>query len=127
MVFGVQDAMVVLVHGLAYFKHGNLLRFFCSLGKNTFTICIICCIYLVSKYIAQKMKFSIKDFLKFSIVDLVTFTEEIFNEKLHFCAVVVTRIEPLVDDFLTLRFDISVLGSSYLIFGKYLPIFLTFT
>ena len=56
------------------------------------------------------MKFSINDFLKFSIVDLVTFTEEIFNEKLHFCAVVVARIEPLVDDFLTSRFDISFFG-----------------
>ena len=45
---------------------------------------------------AQKMKFSIKDFfnkcnqirsfLQFP-VDLVTFTEEILNGKLHFCAV----------------------------------------
>ena len=37
----------------------------------------------------QKMKFSIKDFfsksdqIKHFPVDLVTFTEEIFNEKLH--------------------------------------------
>ena len=31
---------------------------------------------------AQKMKFSIKDF--FSKADLVTFTEEILNAKLHF-------------------------------------------
>ena len=32
------------------------------------------------KYTAQKMKFSIKGF----ILDLVTFTEEILNGKLHF-------------------------------------------
>ena len=34
--------------------------------------------------IAQKMKFSIKDFFNKSDADLVTFTEEIFNGKLHF-------------------------------------------
>ena len=33
-------------------------------------------------YTAQKMKFSVKDF--FSKCDLVTFTEEILNGKLHF-------------------------------------------
>ena len=36
------------------------------------------------KRIAEKMKFFIKNF--FSKYDLVTFTEEILNEKLHFCA-----------------------------------------
>ena len=35
-----------------------------------------------AEYTAQKMKFSIKDF--FSKYDLVTFTEEILNGKLHF-------------------------------------------
>ena len=50
---------------------------------------------------------------------------------------VVARMEPLVDDFLTLRFDICFLTSSketweklrsrYLIFGKYSPVFLTLT
>ena len=42
---------------------------------------IILSIYF-KKGIAEKMKFSIKDF--FSKCDLVTFTEEILNEKLHF-------------------------------------------
>ena len=38
---------------------------------------------------AQKMKFSIKDFFSKcdQIRDFVTFTEEILNGKLHFCAV----------------------------------------
>ena len=51
------------------------------------------------EYTAQKMKFSIKDFFskcdhnpRFS-VDLVTFTEEIHNEKLHFlCSDIFTTI-----------------------------------
>ena len=33
---------------------------------------------------AQKMKFSIKDFFNKFPADLVTFTEEILNGKLHF-------------------------------------------
>ena len=34
------------------------------------------------------MKFSVKDFfIKFDHADLVTFTKEILNGKLHFCAV----------------------------------------
>ena len=39
-------------------------------------------------YSAQKMKFFIKDFFNkcYQTADLVTFTEEIFNGKLHFCA-----------------------------------------
>ena len=44
---------------------------------------IILSIYF-KKGIAEKMKFSIKDF--FSKCDLVTFTEEILYEKLHLCA-----------------------------------------
>ena len=39
--------------------------------------------YLVWSYTSQKMKFSIKDFFSISS-DLVTFTEEILNGKLHF-------------------------------------------
>ena len=54
---------------------------------------------VVIEFAAQKMKFSVKEFLsklgqirKF-LVDLVTFTEEILNGKLHF----------LCSDFLTLN------------------------
>ena len=43
---------------------------------------------------AQKMKFSIKDFFskcdQIADSDLVTFTEDIFKGKLHFCAVTVS-------------------------------------
>ena len=38
---------------------------------------------------AQKMMFSIKDFLRIALADLVTFTEEIINGKLHFLLSVV--------------------------------------
>ena len=48
---------------------------------------------------AQKMKFSIKDFLSKLLqetADLVTFTEEIFNGKLHFlCSVHYTSLNKL--------------------------------
>ena len=49
---------------------------------------------MVQIFTAQKMKFSIMGF--FSKCDqirrkLVTFTEEIFNGKLHFCAVTVKK------------------------------------
>ena len=46
--------------------------------------------YLVADLTAQKMKFSIKDFsgkcdqIRSFFADLVTFTEEILNGKLHF-------------------------------------------
>ena len=52
---------------------------------------------------AQKMKFSIKDFLSKcdpEAADLVTFTEEILNEKLIFCAVgniLYSRSKKIVD------------------------------
>ena len=47
--------------------------------KNTITLSIY-----FKRGIAEKMKFSIKDFL--SKCDLVTFTEEILYEKFHLCA-----------------------------------------
>ena len=47
--------------------------------------------------IAQKMKFSIKDFFSKCDQDLVTFTEEILNGKLHFlCSVMLTLDTRLV-------------------------------
>ena len=54
---------------------------------------------VVIEFAAQKMKFSVKEFLsklgqiRKSLVDLVTFTEEILNGKLHF----------LCSDFLALN------------------------
>ena len=71
-----------------------------------------CCFNIIKKYFAitaQKMKLSIKDlfskcdqihsFLQF-LADLVTFTEEILNEKLHFLCSVLVLMVPMNEIFL---------------------------
>ena len=77
------EILLILIGWYSLLILGNKLK---VIDKRV-TASIIFFLYLFHRYLhytEQKMRFSVKDFFSTFPADLITFTEEIFNGKLHF-------------------------------------------